>query len=176
MLTMCNLGIDKFSGMTLEVFKNMQWAFVRVTSFVVGMFIAPYVKSDLKVNSLLIIILPVCLYVIVHAYVDANLFMGWCLVLPIATIFCFVLEKTQSKLNHFIKWMGVISLESYLYNIYLCGTIRSIVNKWDTMSTILSGHYLEYTVIIVLGLLLSYITHRFSDIIIVNKNSRNEHN
>lgn len=62
----------------------------------------------------------------------------------------------------FFSWMGLISLESYLANIYLCDTIKDMLSQFKDTNILLTGGYFEYSMVIVLGLLLSYIMNKMS--------------
>lgn len=160
LIFICNFKIDNTNGVYLEILKNLQWASVRVTSFIIGMSIAPYVKKNININPFLIILFSICIYFFTHHFINENLFMWWILVLPIVIIYIYILESLnkQHRIYSFISWMGSISLESYLTNIYLCKYIKEIVIKYNN-ETIFTGHYLDYIAIILLGLFLAYIVN-----------------
>jgi hypothetical protein len=63
--------------------------------------------------------------------------------------------------------MGLVSLESYLANIYLCATLKKSVMPFRDDYTILTGGYLEYTILILFGILLSYLINILSKQIIL---------
>ena len=58
--------------------------------------------------------------------------------------------------------MGIVSLESYLANIYLCHALRTTVQPLRDSSPLLLGGYLEYTIVIFGGILLAWIVSNTS--------------
>lgn len=65
--------------------------------------------------------------------------------------------------------LGIVSLESYLANIYLCGEVSDFAKRtgWNDY-----GCYAEYLVVIVLGMTISWGIHKMSGLI-SNKNAVN---
>ena len=62
-----------------------------------------------------------------------------------------------------MDWGGA-SLESYVTNIQTKAIMPSIMSSFSD-TPLLSGHYFEYTLVIILGLLLTYYSHNLSKII-----------
>lgn len=62
--------------------------------------------------------------------------------------------------------MGIVSLESYLANIYLCGTIKNVLRRLQDTNILFAGGYIEYLAVILFGILLSLIVNKMSKIII----------
>lgn len=156
LLIVCSVSIKAFEGTFYEVLRNLQGAFVRVISFIIGMTIAPCVMKGMKVSSLLLFVSAFGLYCGIHAIIGKDIFMGWCLVWPVIIISIYLISRlaVNGILFKFISWMGVVSLESYLANIYLCETIKDIVSRIGYFS-ILYGHYLEYLCAIIAGIVFS---------------------
>lgn len=153
------------------VVDNLRWAFKRTTNFVVGMAIAPYVKQEKRVN--VVLVLGVCLlsFFLVHRCISKELFMDWCkvpyLVMPSVLVLKYM--NRNGFLYRFVCWMGIVSLESYLANIYLCGAVSDFAKRtgWNDY-----GCYAEYLVVIVLGVTISWGIHKMSGLI-SNKNAVN---
>lgn len=153
------------------VVDNLRWAFQRTTNFVVGMAIAPYVKQEKRVN--VVFVLGVCLlsFFFVHRFISKELFMNWCkvpyLVMPSVLVLKYM--NRNGFLYRFVCWMGIVSLESYLANIYLCGAVSDFARRagWNDY-----GCYAEYLVVIVLGMTISWGIHKMSGLI-SNKNAVN---
>lgn len=167
-ITVCMLNIDMFVGIIYEILRNLQWAFGRVPSFIIGMAMAPLIKKGVKFNIFALIIIPLLLYVAIHLLIDKNTPTEWCLVLPVLSVFIVFIPRIY-KLNtiyNFFSWMGLVSLESYLANIYLCGAVKDVLRQSQNANILFTGGYLEYSIVIVLGLLLSYIVNKMSRIII----------
>lgn len=168
-IVVCMLNINMFVGKEHEILKNLQWALGRVPSFIIGMSLAPLVKRGVNVNKVVLIILPIFLYYFINTLTSHEANTEWCLVLPALTIYVILLEKLNkaSYVYNFISWMGLVSLESYLANIYLCATLKQSVMPFRDDYTILTGGYLEYTIVILFGILLSYLINILSKQIIL---------
>lgn len=168
-LILCNISIESVHDKPFyEILKNIQWTFVRVPSFVIGMALASLVKQNIKINTLLILILSISSYLIIHQ-INANIFALWCIVpailIVIATCFDYIKDSVVFK---FISWLGILSLESYLANIYLCEVIKDVVNRIGYCS-LFYGHYLEYLCIILLGIIIAILINKISALIINTK-------
>lgn len=148
--------------LTNSIILNLQGAFKRAVSFIIGMYLAPYIKNGIKVNSWLVIGLSALGCILFHILMK-GVFYSWLYVLPILIIMCMLFEKLpqESKTNIFLLWIGAASLESYLANVGLCVLMHHLPASWMD-STIFFGHYLDYTFVIIAGLGLTYITHGIS--------------
>lgn len=160
----CNIDINNICN---ETTGNIQWAFSRIPSFIIGMLIAPLIKREYKVSIktiLLFTFLSVLLYISVHHFISDDIFMWWCLTLPI-TIFLSILtniiQKKLSSIYKFISWMGIVSLESYLANIYLCKLFKEFYYDLEP-KYLFNGHYIEYLFIIFFGIFISYAINKIS--------------
>lgn len=170
LIVICNISIECINNKSFyEIIKNLQWAFSRVPSFIIGMSVAPFVKYNIKVNIIYILILSFVLYFVIHQ-INSNIFAWWCLV-PIILIFVVLLFENinANAISKFIYWMGVVSLESYLANIYLCKFIKDVINRIGE-NVFFSGHYVEYLCIVILGILISKIINKLSGLIIRSVN------
>lgn len=170
LLVVCNLTIDGTSGNFHNVLYNLQWAFSRVPSFMIGMYIAPFVKRGISVNIVWVFLVVaglLGLYLGVHRFISRDINMYWCLVPPLIVCLAWFLDKLakDGRLFKFISWMGVVSLESYLANIYLggVGTVQDAISRLPLNDNILYGHYLEYFCVVLIGLFLSYIIHEMTE-------------
>lgn len=146
------------------VVDNLRWAFQRVTNFILGMAIAPYVKQEKRVN--LLPVLGACLmaFFLVHWLVSKDLFMNWCKVPYLIAFFVLILRhiKKDGVVHRFIYWMGLVSLESYLANIYLCGAVSDYAQRvgWNDY-----GRYAEYLMVIVWGIAISWGVHQMAGLV-----------
>lgn len=119
---------------------NLRWAFQHTTSYVAGIAIVPFVKQENRVN--VVLVLGVCLlsFFFVHRFISKEVFMNWCKVPYIVIPFVLALKylNRRSILYRFVSWMGVVSLESYLANIYLCGAVSDFAKRteWNDMGVI----------------------------------------
>lgn len=89
---------------------------------------------------------------------------NWCL-FPIIIVLSIVFLDNLSidnLLNHFLCMIGMISLESYLYNGYVRYMFMDS-SIYTCNSPVFLGHYLDYILIFILGTILAYITNKFSN-------------
>ena len=158
-MLVCYMRIEDFNDECLV--DNLRWAFKRTISFVVGMGIAPYVKQGRSMNLWVVFGLCGLSYFLVHRFIGKDVFMNWCKVPFLIVAFVFVLRHihTNGFTFKFVYWMGFVSLESYLANIYLCGTVSDFSKRigWND-----AGYYMQYLVVILLGLILSWIVKQTS--------------
>lgn len=160
-----------------ETLSNVQDAFGRVPSFIIGMAIAPLVRRKTKVNVWHLIILPLIVYVPIHPFTGGNIPEVWLLVIPIVTLLTIILEKmrTAGYAYRFATWLGVISLESYLANIYMPAITRYTLKPLRADFWILTGEYAEYAIIAVLGTLLAWGVSSISRPIVSMLSGNNSH-
>lgn len=165
----CSWDIDINETNLDSIVHNIQWAFCRVPSFIIGFSLAPLVKQNLKVSVVQIvsvIIGLIGLYFIVHHFIRDDLPLQFCLVLPIVVFLTWmvsIIKRRVKDLYKFISWIGSASLESYLANIYLCGMISDMAKRVPLSADfLLYGRYLEYFIVVVTGLSLAYYIHRLS--------------
>ena len=160
-LILCNLDIHEDNHLGMDVIKNLQWAFGRTVSFIFGMAIAPAVKQGIKVNGLYIVLTTIILVPTLRL-----LGFGYYWSLFAVMLFCFVkfLEflPSNGKVYSLLHFGGVISLESYLSNVYLKNIFMK--TQWyHSASPLLYGHYFDYIIFVFMGgVLLSYIVHKIS--------------
>ena len=166
LLVACNLDIDGTSGNLHNVLHNLQWAFSRVPSFIMGMYLAPFVKRGISVNIVWVFLVVaglLGLYWGVHQFISKEIKMPWCLIPLLLIAFTWILDNLSKdgRFFKFFSWIGVVSLESYLANIYLggAGTVQDAIGRLPFNNKILYGHYFEYVCVILIGLLLSYIIY-----------------
>ena len=89
------------------------------------------------------------------------LHLGTCLLLlPLLVYMLNILERDAKVL----RWLGVISLESYLTNGALPRIVALI--PWGCSIWLNTGNYLGYTIVIVAGLFLAWVIHKMSEPII----------
>ena len=167
----CMWNIEMLSGSIHAVIDNLQWAFRRVPSYIIGMAVAPMVKRGVKVNALVMIVIPIALYIAIHALISKDTPTHWSLVIPILTILVIFLTmiKDTGCVYRFISWMGIVSLESYLANIYLSGTVKSALAPLRNDCMLLTGGYFEYALVIILGMLLAWMVGSLSKLILAKQ-------
>lgn len=172
LLVFTSINWDVYNEVAQNILNNVQFAVKRVTNFVLGMMVAPYCKGNRPINGLKIVLLFASLFVlqlVVRRIFNIYLFCNWCLTPIMLVILCSLLTKLSytSKIYTFITWLGLASLESYITNGSTQGIAKYIASCFPN-SDIFYGHYMEYALVIVLGLAFTYIFHRWSDFIIKN--------
>ena len=159
---LCNTPIK--NNYSNSILYNIQWAFNRVPCFILGITIGCSCKDGKQ-----IIALQVLLFSLVS--VVTSMFIGvWncgCLIVPVMLyIFIFLIKLMEETwIVKSFKFLGTISLESYLTNITLKSILVLFIPAYFT-SPFLYGHYLDYTVVIVTGLFLAKIIYDVSQKII----------
>lgn len=177
LIVTCSADISIFDGGVYEILNNVQSTFGRVPSFIIGMAIAPLVKNGTKANVWWLTLLPLVIYVLIHVFMGENMPEAWLLVIPIVVLLTIFMEKvsTVGFVYHFASWMGVISIESYLANIYLPAVVRYALMPLRTDLPILTGGYVEYAMIAVLGTFLAFGVNTISKPIVGMLSSNNSH-
>ena len=140
-------------------------AIKRAPAFFIGMALTPYVKTGVKTNLLWLSIISCVAFVIAYNLLPLG-FCKWIVILPFTMALAIIIEHIQIVRKP-LSFLGMISLESYLANV----TLGDILNhkSWILWGHDLSyGHYLEYTLVVVLGLLLAWMVNKASKQILFN--------
>ena len=139
-----------------KIVDNIFGVLSRVPSFCIGMGIAPLVKKNVEINFLYVIILSLILYsVLHHCLPDSN--FPVLLAIPLLTIYILGLRYLDTKgfdMN-ILTFMGVISLESYLTNVFFGGFFHRI--NWGPL---VYGNYIPYLCVIISGICCSVVINR----------------
>lgn len=132
----------------------------RLPSFMIGMAIAEKVKEGKHVSVLPLSLISISVYLIT-TILFRGVFCKWMVIVPITLIMCNVIEKFKC-LNKICVWFGVISLESYLTNIQFGDILNH--KSWIICGIDLSyGHYLEYSAVLIIGIMVAYFAHSVSN-------------
>jgi len=164
-LIITHIPVEKTGDLANSIILNLQGTFKRTVSFVMGMYIAPYVKQGIKANALYIIVASAVGCVLFHLLMK-EVFYSWLYVLPLLIVLCYILERLPEKsiANVFLLWIGAASLESYLTNVGIRALMPLYISPWSG-NPLFGGHYLDYALVIVLGLIMSYLTHVMSNLV-----------
>lgn len=142
-----------------NIISNIRWVIQRIPPFVLGVAIAKGCIDKKTISALWIVLITV-------AYLICRLCghdeFGW-LLLPFIIYCLLMLCQFVEKYNAIyqcITFMGVVSLESYLLNISLNKLFGIIARSID--SPIFYGRYLEYSLVIIIGIILSYYANKLS--------------
>lgn len=139
-------------------FGNVQFAIIRVPVFVLGMYMVPQIQREKQLSykpMLLSLVVAGFLMGVTRKPMPSYFF----LVLPILFVLTSLLRTTYSetKCNQVFCFFGAISLESYMFNTCLPKYMHSIMNKCHIPDY---GNYLFYSLVLVIGFVLSVLTNR----------------
>lgn len=153
------------SSLHSAVISNIQFALMRVPSFIIGMALGPSIHENKKISFYLLLGIPAVLFVLMKLAGLGELTMFLKGVMLIV-IFVNVMNTIEMKrLKSIFRWFGDISLESYLCNIFLSKVLLDL--SWNVCGLDLSyGNYLEYACVLLFGTLLSVLFHKISKRII----------
>lgn len=145
-----------------NVLNNIQFALQRVPNYFLGMIVGEISKNGVRIkyNKLLINIFCVLILFFLCRYLIPNVFTLWLLV----PIFIIVLAKLISfvpSVEFVLNTLGKISLESYLTNISINKLLVILIPRYIS-SELFNGRYLEYFIVVVLGLLVAVLVNRVS--------------
>ena len=166
LITLCllitHIPIINASGIATSVITNLKGAFKHTICFIIGMYLAPYVKQNIKVNALYVIGVSALCCLLFHFLMN-DIYYSWLYVLPTLLVLsiCFEQIPRFSKINVFFLWLGAASLESYLANVGIKALLPKFLNPWIN-NQFFTGHYLDYSIVIISGFILTYISKSLS--------------
>lgn len=128
---------------------NIIWAIHRLPCFFIGFAAAKYIKHNLTVNLWVVIFLS-CSLMMVLRWLDPMVGWWWPMIFIWIPFLCFIFERYR-YIGNSLQIFGVISLESYLFNICLGDIVPAF--EFDGFGL------LRYLVIVVAGCTLAYHAH-----------------
>lgn len=164
LMLLCNIPIEDNSS--TSILHNIQWAFNRVPCFIIGVTIGRSCKEGKQ-----LLVSQVLLYgfvcIVSSTFID--IWKSTWLIVPFMLYICVLLIKLieNSWLDNSLKFLGTISLESYLTNISLKSLLGMLIPAY-IYTPLFYGRYIEYTIVIVVGLLLAKYIHQFTQSINVS--------
>jgi len=158
LMVLCNIPI--INNSSSSILHNIQWAFNRVSNFILGITIGYSCKNctQIAVSQVLLISL-----VSIMISVSIGVWKSTWLIVPIMLYFFVLLIKILEAtwIDRSLKFLGKISFESYLTNITLKSILGVLIPAYFTSSAF-CGNYLDYAIVIVAGLFLAKIIHDLS--------------
>ena len=139
-----------------EIMRNIQFVTSRVPIFILGIGMAPSVKNEYEINVVKTLGVVLGGLLLCH-YCSFSLGGGLAIICLLGVIIDFICRC--EPISDVLTFMGSMSLESYLTNVYL----GAIIMKSDVVA--LSGGG-KASVVIALGIFLAYIFHKLSNKII----------
>ena len=161
-LAITHISIINISDLASSVIENLKGAFKHIVSFIIGMYLAPYVKQNIRINALCVIAVSALGCILFH-FLMKDIYYSWLYVFPTLIVLSSFLEHIpdNSKINGFFLWLGVASLESYLANVGIKALMPLFLYKWIDHQ-IFTGHYLDYSLVIISGFILTYTSNNLS--------------
>lgn len=166
-------SIFHFSGSStaINILKNIQYCCLRIPAFICGMSLFPLIKDhkDISTRKLIRIFLVCFVLIAILRVLGKEYEFPLLQLIPLVIILLLLINKVKSKLR-LLLFMGSISLESYLTNVYLPLPIK------DCNHLILNDRlpdYLVYFIIVLLGISISILVHKMSNIVLSKKSYDN---
>lgn len=154
---LCSLNASEHSS-TADIIHNIQHAFKRTPSFLLGLAMMPCIKEHKGINGLVVLIISISVYFF-SVFFFPNCDTAWITMWPVLILFMYALKYMgNAKLWIPVVFMGGITLESFLTNTYVGYICRHYIN-WGNLGSLGNGHYLEYSVVIIVGVFLAWLTN-----------------
>lgn len=143
-----------------DIMSNLSFIIFRLPSFFLGICMGSYVKSckeiSLRLFMLIILFSMFFSYSLYKLQMPFEMFLSISIVLGVCMFFNLAHFKGMAVIRKINMLMGEISLESYLFNIFL--PLLLIRIDYNIIYPGLNrGNYCMYLLTIVLGILLSYL-------------------
>lgn len=135
------------------VLHNIQFVGQRVPSFILGMWLGPYVAKQKTIQPYFIIVLLLIMAVLMQLFLPKSISKGIFVSFPLIWMCTLIVPLTHDLFKKILVFFGDISLESYLFNVNLPVfflRVPFLCNQPD---------YSRYIIALLLGTMLSYIVH-----------------
>lgn len=157
------LGIIPFSN---GLINNIQVFFRHAPAYILGYWIGKYVYESKVVTFYRLINYLIVVLVLYVVFMYIKMPKNWLIIVPLLLVVIFFIDNTpNSYTNNFLGFMGKISLESYLLNIYLPVVLRKL-GYLKIMRDYDPGNYIFYFIVITFGILFAYLGHLVSQSIL----------
>lgn len=157
-LLLCFLGgAIRLFTVDIESLQIISRCFDRIPAFIVGVYMGKYVKEG-RILNLPLFFLIIVLSVYIYRAFFPNCSIFWIYSVPLSIILCIVF-KIIGK-NYILEYMGTISLESYLANIFIGNILMGI--SWQVCFLEFDwgyGNYLEYFLVLTIGIIWADMSH-----------------
>lgn len=154
------MALCQYEVMPLGIQRNVAMSLIRVPSFLLGIAMTGYIKDGIKikVSFLVFYTIAITIITIILKVIFPFMYSKWMLIVPVI-IFLIYLIKRFNYIKILSFFWGPISLESYLYNIYLDFWVNRPIIVFGI--DINKGNIFEYLLLVVGGgSFLAYITHQ----------------
>lgn len=147
------------SEMLNSVISNIQFVTVRATCFVLGMGMGHAIKENKTVNLLWFILLAV-IGLLAVALTRHFVYGYFFFTLPLLVVFCWLVEHSGLWLDKSARFMGKISLESYLLNGLLP---KMIIVLFTALGLCTYNNVVPYLIACLLGCAIGFAFHVISN-------------
>lgn len=139
----------------IDVLSNIQFASIRINSFILGMWIGLKVEQNIYISIKEIIVMIVM--GVLAVFVTKHLvYCYFFLCVPLLYIICIIIKHGSLIINRIFTFYGDITLESYLFN----GDIPMlIIILFGNIGLNDTKNIFAYITSVILGTLLSYVFH-----------------
>lgn len=156
-----SVRFDVQSVIGLAFINNLQMAFSRVPIYMIGYVVAPLVKDKLSISWLWLFLCLITMLSMDHIPYVCHWYRAWLLALPFMMIICLLLQLLkQQSLKRILQFMGLISLESYLANVFVTYALEDF--DFQSLGTLNSGNYLFYFLVIICGMAIAILANKLS--------------
>ncbi len=147
-----------------NIIDNIQFALKRLPAFFIGLFVAPYVKRGDSVNWVYLFGILAVLCVITH-FLFPSLFLWGYYVLPLTILVSYIAKIFNGIrcINSFFVWLGHSSLESYISNVGVKSLMPFFSSLIMNELVLLKSYSIQYVMVILIGLILTYAGHKLSE-------------
>lgn len=166
-LCLCGLSvIVYYFSKSLDVSDSISQASWHLPAFFLGYWAGKYVFEEKQIRIDVVLLVSILIFIAYAVFMYVRLPKDYLLMVPGAILFSALLNiKSESMVNKALSFMGGVSLESYLMNIYLPVVLRKIGYS-DLFGNYDPNRYIFYLIVIVGGILLAYWVHLCSQRII----------
>lgn len=154
-----NVKFSSGNSLLDTIIVNFQLAYRRAPMYILGYAVAPYIKKGIKVSYAWIVLFLLLQIVMAIIPFMCEWQRYWIIAFPIMMISVWIFEKHMQVLSVVCKWFGLISLESYLTNVFISYSLKEIP-AISNSDGIFYGNYFYYLLVIVLGLMASVATNK----------------
>ena len=138
-----------------QVWYNISYIAQRFPGFFIGYYIANLMKEKKDIPYWVTVIGPMICMLLWRFNIDIH--FGWILSIPAVIWLCTVFDWIKGKtLHNALTWLGTISLESYLTNVYIANILSH-----TGIQKIFNG-YLYCGIVVVMGIVLALAVNRLA--------------
>ncbi len=155
-----------------DIAKNFSFALSRIPCFVTGYWLGKMVQNGDTLNTWIAFFTPVLLFLLLYLC-PFPIYCFWLLMFPLMQLLVWFFEHNHLTMRWFASacfFMGTITLESYLTNVYLSSVFRHV--DWVLGGVDINiGNYVHYACVLVSGLIWAMVAHKCSEKILRKKTS-----